>query len=135
MTAPGVRTGALLAGAAVILGAFGAHALKDRLSPEELAVWETAVQYQAWHALGLVLHGLSLSRTTPGAHRPGEAWPAWAFLFGIVLFSGSLYGLALGGPRWLGPITPLGGLAFIAGWGLFAWTTGTGRAGSRAGIR
>jgi uncharacterized membrane protein YgdD (TMEM256/DUF423 family) len=101
--------GALLAFAAVALGAFGAHALKARLGPDMTQVWQTAVQYHGWHAL---------------AHRPDAAAiaiAAWLFVAGVVLFSGSLYLLALTGTRVLGAITPLGGAAFLAGWAAFAW--------------
>jgi uncharacterized membrane protein YgdD (TMEM256/DUF423 family) len=103
----------LLAAAAVALGAFGAHGLKARLSTEMLAVWHTAVQYHAWHALGLLAIGLS----------PDTGWTRGAGFFliaGIVLFSGSLYALALGAPRAMGAVTPLGGAAFILGWLAFA---------------
>ena len=98
---------------AVGLGAFGAHGLKARLSTEMLAVWHTAVQYHAWHALGLLAIGLS----------PDTGWTRGAGLFliaGTVLFSGSLYALALGAPRAVGAVTPLGGAAFILGWLAFA---------------
>jgi len=108
--------GALAAAAAVGLGAFGAHALKARLPPELLAVWQTAVQYHAWHALALVLVGFS------GFHIEGS-WiraAGWFLLAGIVLFSGSLYALALGAPRGLGVLTPVGGVMFILGWIAFA---------------
>jgi len=94
----------------VALGAFGAHALKGRLSPEALAVFETGVRYQAYHALALLL--LAALR--------GPDRAAWCFVGGIVLFSGSLYALALTGVRWLGAVTPLGGLLFLAGWLLLA---------------
>jgi uncharacterized membrane protein YgdD (TMEM256/DUF423 family) len=94
----------------VALGAFGAHALKSRLSPEMLAVFETGVRYQAYHALGLL--ALAALR---GPDKAG-----WCFVGGIVLFSGSLYLLALTGERRLGMVTPLGGLLFLAGWALFA---------------
>jgi uncharacterized membrane protein YgdD (TMEM256/DUF423 family) len=96
------------------LGAFGAHGLKARLAPDALAVWQTAVQYHAWHALGLLAVGFldaSLSAKAAG----------WLLAAGIVLFSGSLYALSLGAPRPLGAVTPFGGLAFIAGWLAFAW--------------
>lgn len=110
--------GALLAFAAVALGAFGAHALKARLAPDMAAVWQTAVQYHGWHALALVAVGLLLLQ------RP-EATPVaiagWLFVAGVVLFSGSLYALALTGTRALGAVTPLGGVAFLAGWAAFAW--------------
>ncbi|NBB79918.1 MAG: DUF423 domain-containing protein [Verrucomicrobia bacterium] len=100
--------------AAVVLGAFGAHALDARLV--ELgtkAVWETAVDYQMWHALAiLVIVALRFKGGLVDA-------AAFSFSIGIPLFSGSLYWLALDGPRWLGPITPLGGLLFIVGWILF----------------
>jgi uncharacterized membrane protein YgdD (TMEM256/DUF423 family) len=99
---------------AVVLGAFGAHALDARL--QELgtkAVWETAVDYQMWHALAVL--GLVALRCKG---RPARA-AGLAFCLGIPLFSGSLYWLALDGPRWLGPITPLGGLLFVIGWALF----------------
>ncbi|HEY4637615.1 MAG TPA: DUF423 domain-containing protein [Burkholderiales bacterium] len=109
--------GALLAAAGVALGAFGAHALKARLPAEMLAVWNTGVQYHLWHALGMVLAGLSASLLTDGV------WvrlAGWLFLAGIALFSGSLYALALGAPKWLGAVAPLGGTAFILGWLAFA---------------
>jgi uncharacterized membrane protein YgdD (TMEM256/DUF423 family) len=94
----------------VALGAFGAHGLKTRLAPEMLAIFETGVRYQAYHALGL----LALA-ALKGPDRAG-----WCFLVGIVLFSGSLYALALTGVRWLGAITPIGGVLFLVGWALFA---------------
>ena len=95
-----------LAGAsAVMLGAFGAHALRQVLDPQHRELWRTAVDYHAWHALAVGLGGGRSGRFAVGA-----------FALGIVLFSGSLYALALGAPRWVGVVTPLGGLAFIAGW-------------------
>lgn len=103
---------------AVILGAFGAHALKARLAAELLAVWQTAVQYHFYHTLALLAAALLAH------HRPSVLLSAsgFAFLLGLILFSGSLYWLALGGPRWLGPVTPLGGVAFMIGWALLAVT-------------
>ncbi len=108
--------GALLAAAAVGLGAFGAHGLKARLSGDMLAVWHTAVQYHAWHALGLLCIGLA------GFHFDGF-WlktAGWLMVAGVAAFSGSLYALALGAPRVFGVVTPFGGLAFILGWLAFA---------------
>ncbi len=109
---------AALAGAlAVMFGAFGAHALKARLTPEMLAIYQTAVQYHFWHALALGLIGLSSERRPDsGALRLA----GWLMVAGLLVFSGSLYLLALTGARMLGAITPLGGLAFIAGWFAFA---------------
>jgi len=109
---------ALLLFAAVGLGAFGAHALKARLAPDMQAIWQTAVQYHAWHALGLLALGL-FTMQRPDA--PGASLAAWLFVAGIVLFSGSLYALALSGVRGLGAVTPFGGVAFLAGWLAFAW--------------
>ena len=100
-----------LAGAtAVGLGAFGAHALRGTVDEAGLQVWHTAVQYHFWHVLALFVAVVGLA--------PGRARTVAIALFavGIVLFSGSLYALALGAPRWTGAITPLGGVAFIAGW-------------------
>lgn len=108
-----VVTGATLAALGVILGAFGAHALKARIGLQELGWWQTAVQYQMWHALGVL--GLGLA---------GPGWgrlPAWLLAAGAVVFSGTLYAMALGAPHWLGAVTPLGGLAMIAGWLLLAF--------------
>lgn len=105
--------GALLGAGAVALGAFGAHALKGRLSPEMLAVWQTAVQYHFWHVLAVLVVGLLAMRW------PQNGWlhSAAGFLVaGILIFSGSLYLLALGAPRVLGMATPVGGFAFILGW-------------------
>ena len=104
--------GAISAFLAVAAGAFGAHALRARLAPDLLAVFETAARYQMYHALGLVAAAWAVARW-PGA--PPQ-WAGWLFVAGTVLFSGSLYGLALSGARWLGAITPLGGAAFLAGW-------------------
>jgi uncharacterized membrane protein YgdD (TMEM256/DUF423 family) len=114
-----IAAGAALLAVAVMLGAFGAHALKERMAPEQLDTWRTAVEYHFYHALGLLLLGLIESRVGQRAAR----WSASFLLAGIVLFCGSLYllstkdllGLA-GAARWLGPSTPLGGLCFIAGW-------------------
>jgi len=110
--------GALAAAIGVALGAFGAHALKARLPAEMLAVWQTAVQYHLWHALGLVAIGLLVQ------HLPGSGavrLAGWLLLAGIVLFSGSLYVLALSGVRWLGAVTPFGGACLIVGWVVLAY--------------
>ena len=108
--------GSILAFSAVLLGAFGAHALKQTLSAHEsVQTWETAVRYQMWHALGLILLSLINERQA----LPKMIGPC--LVIGTLLFSGSLYGLALDGPNWLGPITPLGGLCLIAGWALLAY--------------
>lgn len=117
--------GAILAFAAVFLGAFGAHALKARLAPDMAAVWQTAVLYHGWHALALVGAGLFLM---PRPDAAAIAVAAWLFLAGVVLFSGSLYVLALTGVRGFGAVTPFGGVAFLAGWAAFAW--GAWRVGS-----
>jgi uncharacterized membrane protein YgdD (TMEM256/DUF423 family) len=109
--------GAAAALAGVLLGAFGAHALKARLGADALALWRTAVEYHFYHALGLLAVGLV------AAHLPGSVLLRWSgalMLAGIVLFSGSLYLLALGFARALGAVTPVGGVAFIAGWLLLA---------------
>ena len=109
--------GAVLAAVGVAAGAFGAHALRGRLPPEMLSVFETGVRYHLIHALGLLLVAWATTRW------PGQAVNAagWLFLAGTVLFSGSLYALSLSGIRVLGAITPLGGVAFIAGWFALAW--------------
>lgn len=112
-----IAIGCIAALLAVALGAFGAHALKARIAPELLSVYRTGVEYHFYHALGLILVGLAAFQL------PDSAWlrsAGWAMLAGILLFSGSLYLLALTGLRWLGAITPLGGVAFLAAWGLFA---------------
>ena len=107
--------GAVLGALGVVTGAFGAHALKDRLAADQLAVWEVGVRYQLVHALALLATGL-LARQS-GQELRGATH---AFLWGTMVFSGTLYALALGGPRWLGAVTPLGGLLLITGWVLLA---------------
>ncbi len=106
--------GAALAGLSVVAGAFGAHALKSKLTPKLLTIFETAARYQMYHALGLIMVAVvnegSILITIAG----------WLFLGGIIIFSGSLYILSLTGIRWLGAITPIGGLAFIIGWACLA---------------
>jgi uncharacterized membrane protein YgdD (TMEM256/DUF423 family) len=108
--------GAFCALAGVAMGAFGAHALSTRLAPDRLAIYETAARYQMYHAFGLMIVGLVTARWGDVANASG-----WAFVIGIVVFCGSLYALALGAPRWFGAITPIGGLAFMIGWGLLGW--------------
>jgi uncharacterized membrane protein YgdD (TMEM256/DUF423 family) len=103
--------GALSAFLAVGLGAFGAHALKSRLEPNLLAIFETGVRYQMYHALALLVTGILAPKLGPAAGRSGLG-----FALGTLVFSGSLYVLALTGQRWLGAITPLGGLLFLAAW-------------------
>jgi uncharacterized membrane protein YgdD (TMEM256/DUF423 family) len=109
--------GCIAAGLAVALGAFGAHALKSRLAPEMLGVFDTGVRWHAMHALALLAVAWAATRW------PGAAVQAsgWLFIAGIVLFSGSLYAMALTGVRGLGAVTPLGGAAWLVGWGCLAW--------------
>lgn len=119
LTAAAARWGALGAASAclaVAAGAFAAHALASRLAPDRVAVFETAARYQLFHALAL----LSVTWALERAPRAVFHWAARAFVAGSVLFCGSLYALALTGHRWLGAVTPLGGLAFLAGWILLA---------------
>lgn len=107
-----IALGAVLAGAAVVLGAFGAHGLEARLSERALAIWQTGVQYQFVHALGILLVAALWERVHPG-------WGLAAVIamaLGVLLFSGSLYALAVGAPRWFGAVAPVGGTLFIAGW-------------------
>lgn len=108
--------GCIFAFLAVAAGAFGAHALRERLPSTLLAIFETAARYQMYHALALLF-----------VARAAATWPGrltrlagWAFVAGIVLFSGSLYLLSISGIRWLGAVTPLGGVAFLSGWAMLA---------------
>ena len=105
--------GAVLAASGVALGAFGAHGLRTLLPPEALGWWQTAVQYQMWQAIGLVAIGAEPISRTRG--------PDWLLAAGTLIFSGSLYAMALSGARWLGAVTPLGGALMIAGWAWLAW--------------
>lgn len=116
-----ISLGSLNLALGVALGAFGAHGLKSRqppLSPEQLGWWQTAVSYHMWHALGLLAIGLLLAQQP---QMSGAKTAGWLLQAGIVIFSGTLYAMALGAPRWFGAITPIGGVAFIAGWALLAW--------------
>lgn len=105
--------GTLFGGLAVALGAFGAHALKARVTPELVATFETGVRYQFYHALAILIVALVAERK-PKDGLLGAG--GWLFVVGILLFSGSLYVLTLSGIRWLGAITPVGGTAFVIGW-------------------
>lgn len=119
MGQPFIIIGALCAAIAVTFGAFAAHALKSRLDASSLAVFQTGVEYQFYHALGILVIGLLLMNPqAPG----GAKTAAWLLFLGIILFSGSLYTLTLSGQRMLGMITPFGGLAFILGWLWLAWS-------------
>jgi uncharacterized membrane protein YgdD (TMEM256/DUF423 family) len=111
-------SGAIAAFIAVALGAFGAHSLRNRLAPDMLNIFEVGVRYQLYHALGLLAVAWAIAR-----------WPesnlnaaGWAFIVGIVIFSGSLYILSITGIRWFGAITPIGGLAFLLGWAILVWS-------------
>lgn len=110
--------GAILAGVGVALGTFGAHGLANRLTPEQLGTYETGVRYHLYHALALLAVAFAISQW-PGQAKLLQAG-GWSFIAGILLFSGSLYILTLTGMRWLGAITPLGGVAFVIGWLLLA---------------
>jgi uncharacterized membrane protein YgdD (TMEM256/DUF423 family) len=105
--------GAILAATGVALGAFGAHGLKELLSPEALGWWQTGVQYQMWHAIGLIALG--------AVPVPGRRGPALMLAAGTAIFAVSLYVMALTGARWLGAVTPIGGVLMIAGWAWLAW--------------
>jgi uncharacterized membrane protein YgdD (TMEM256/DUF423 family) len=105
--------GALLAALGVMLGAFGSHGLRAALSPEALGWWQTGVQYQMWHAIGLVAIG--------AARLPGTRLSVWLLTLGTLIFAGSLYVMALTGMRWLGMVTPVGGLLMIGGWLALGW--------------
>ncbi len=111
-----LATAGTLMAIAIALGAFGAHALKDILSPERLQTWETAVQYQAWNSLGII--GMVLVGKTFMVDIKASTI---LLLIGILIFSGSLYTLCLSDISWLGAITPIGGILFIVGWSLFGW--------------
>jgi uncharacterized membrane protein YgdD (TMEM256/DUF423 family) len=131
--------GAISAALAVAVGAFGAHALEGRVPADLLVTYETGARYHFYHSLGLVCVGLLTllrgAHAEPAAIAPGDAagnaaldpamrrlrWSAALMATGIVLFSGSLYVLALTGMRWLGAVTPLGGVSFLAAWALLAW--------------
>ena len=111
-----LRAAGLFGAIGVGLGAFGAHGLREVLSARGMVdTWETATRYHLIHAVGLFCIAIWL-RQKAGQRSLPFRWAARSWVIGILLFSGSLYGLALGGPRWLGPVTPLGGAAFIAGW-------------------
>jgi len=113
VTRPILIAAAALGGSAVLLGAFGAHALRGMLAPQAAGWWETAVQYQMWHALAL----LGIAALRP----PRATMVAWCLGAGAAIFSATLYLMALGLPRWLGAVTPLGGILMIAGWALLGW--------------
>lgn len=108
--------GAILALLAVAFGAFGSHGLRARVTPEDLQIFETAVRYHMYHALALFAVAWAVSRWPGGA----TTVAGWAFVAGIVVFSGSLYTLVLTNTRWLGAVTPLGGLSFLVGWAALA---------------
>lgn len=108
-----LRLAGICGASAVLLGAFGAHGLKNVLSEGQLTIYETGVRYHAYHALALLACGV----------RGSLRFAPWCLLVGILVFSGSLYALALTDIRWLGAITPLGGLAFVAGWLGLGWET------------
>jgi uncharacterized membrane protein YgdD (TMEM256/DUF423 family) len=110
--------GALSGFIGVALGAFAAHGLKSRLTPELLATFEIGVRYQMYHAFALIAVSWACTRW-PGAAATAAGW---LFVAGTVLFAGSLYVLALTGARWLGMVAPVGGLAFLAGWACLAWS-------------
>jgi len=120
-----IAIGALAAMLAVLLGAFGAHGLRNLVSPAELATYHTGVEYHFYAAFGLIVVGLLESKRHDGADATaamdrGLAWAGWLMLTGIVMFSGSLYALTLTGMRSLGMITPLGGVSFMVAWAMLA---------------
>lgn len=127
MTRTFFTLGALIALLGVALGAFGAHGLSAHFdaNPDLAGNYDTAAQYQLYHAFGLLIAAWAAERWPSAWY---VRWAGWLFVAGIALFSGSLYALSLGGPRLLGAVAPFGGTAFIAGWGLLAWTAWRGAA-------
>lgn len=111
-----IRVGAILGGVGVIAGAFGAHTLAERVEPDQLDNWGTGADYLVYHALALVLCGVIAAR----GYRCNLA--GWSFLSGAIIFSGTLFAMVLGGAKWLGAITPIGGVLLIIGWGALAFT-------------
>jgi uncharacterized membrane protein YgdD (TMEM256/DUF423 family) len=116
-----IRVGAVLGGLGVIAGAFGAHGLEGKLDSKGFEVFETAAKYQMYHAPALLAVGLL---AMAGRKRAALNFAGWSFLIGVLIFSGTLYALAFTGIRWLGAITPIGGLALIAGWFALAFAGG-----------
>jgi len=120
-----IAFGAISAGLAVAFGAFGAHVLEDRVPADLLEVYETGALYHFFHSLGMIAVGLLALHQSDAAAGGGPTrhlrWSAALMLTGIVLFSGSLYTMALTGERWLGAVTPLGGVSFLAAWAFLAW--------------
>ena len=115
---PLLIAGILLGGSGVVLGAFGAHGLETALTADQLDSWKTGVLYQLFHAVVILLVAhWAKSETSAWLLRAG-----WLLVGGVILFSGSIYGLLLTGMSWLGPVTPLGGVAFVAGWAALLWT-------------
>jgi uncharacterized membrane protein YgdD (TMEM256/DUF423 family) len=110
---------AILGGTSVAAGAFGAHALREKISDRSLEIFDTGTRYQMYHALALLLVAVLLSRTTSSPH-PTLIASGWLFIIGTVIFSGSLYALSLTGIKYLGAVAPLGGLALMVGWGILA---------------
>ena len=106
--------GSILSGLAIATGAFGAHGLRELVSPELLETWDKAVRYQMYHGLALLFLAWAVSQWTSQVKLLTAG--GWLFLVGVGLFSGNLYGLLLTGVKWLGAITPVGGVAFVAGW-------------------
>ena len=113
-------SGAIAAFIAVALGAFGAHTQRTKLTPDMNKIIEVGVRYQMYHALGLIAVAWAMTRW-PEANLNAAGW---AFIVGIVVFSGSLYLLSATDIRWLGAITPIGGLAFLIGWAILVWSVG-----------
>lgn len=113
-----IRIAALLGGLSVIAGSFGAHGLKGHVEPKDLETFETAARYQMYHALALL--GIGLLALHQGSSPPIQI-AGWCFLGGTLIFSGTLYALVLTGIRWLGAITPIGGVLMIVGWGILAF--------------
>lgn len=115
---------ATLGGTSVVLGAFASHGLKEKLSERALAIWETGTKYQMYHALALILVALLLALLPTESPPKYLVFAGYSFIAGTVLFSGSLYALSISGIKWLGAITPLGGVAFIVGWTCLAVAAG-----------
>lgn len=117
-----IVAGALCGAVSVMAGAFGAHALRARLGPRELELWETAARYLMYGGLAQVMVGLLQLHDAVRRGTGAAAAAGWCLLLGSLIFSGTVAALALGGPRWLGAVTPIGGTLLIAGFLLFAWS-------------